>query len=55
MANDPVYPKNDTQENLKNLRAARPNTGRHIQEDGTIINIADAFYDDAGDITCRTS
>ena len=42
MSNDPQYDDNQTK-NLARLKAMRPGSGRRIQEDGTLVNIADCF------------
>lgn len=39
---------------IEDLEEQRPDSGRKIQEDGTIINIADAYYEDeSGNVTIR--
>lgn len=43
MSLNPVYPTTDIAKNLKNLRSMMPENGRMIQEDGTIINVADSI------------
>lgn len=53
MSTDPVYDVDDTTKNLELLEEQSPANGRRIQEDGTIINIADAYYSDDGNITIR--
>jgi hypothetical protein len=50
---NPVFPIDDPTQNLELLNTMSPESGRKIQEDGTVINIADAFFDDGGDITVR--
>ena len=50
---NPVFPIDDEAQNQELLEQMRPESGRKIQEDGTVINIADAFFDDGGNITVR--
>ena len=50
---EPVFPIDDAAQNIELLNEMSPESGRKIQEDGTVINIADAFYDDGGNITVR--
>lgn len=38
---DPTYDKDDTVKNLRKLGAMQPKSGRVIQEDGDVVNIAD--------------
>ncbi len=38
---------------VEDLEEQSPQSGRMIQEDGTIINVADAYYDDEGNLTIR--
>jgi len=49
MSNDPQYEDN-TSKNLKELKAQRPKSARLIQEDGTMINLADAVVDEGGGV-----
>ena len=46
---DPVYDITDLVKNQKLLDSQSPESGRLIREDATIVNMADAIVDDAGD------
>lgn len=46
---NPEYDKT-TQKNLIQLKAQKPRNSRLIQEDGTMINIADAVVDEGGGV-----
>lgn len=47
---NPVYPTTDTVKVLKDLKSMVPESGRMIQEDGTIVNYADAFVTEDGEL-----
>ena len=53
MANDPQYNKENTVKNLKQLKAQRPKNSRIINEDGEILNFADAYEGVVGDRQIR--
>jgi hypothetical protein len=38
---------------LEQLEQMSPSSGEKIQEDGTIINVADALYVEDGEVTVR--
>ncbi|MCP4273022.1 MAG: hypothetical protein GY781_13855 [Gammaproteobacteria bacterium] len=55
MSNDPQYDITDVTKNQALLDSMRPGSGRRINEDAEIINIADAFEVIDGELTLRLS
>lgn len=52
---NPQYPTTDTTKTVAELKKRRPGNGRAIKEDGSVVNLADAFKTESGQLKLRVS